>query len=256
MDPYEGNEIDLSTFNPVLASYGPKSIQATAALVTEDNIGQIALQFERDVLYWPEDIACINPYIRFLAVRNTEEPIELTVRPGFWIVLIWNEIHVFKDGLFQKTFEVSSMSDEKVQETPEGMDSTQIMPSVGQMVESLSDGTMLPPGKYEKFIEKSSGKQVQFREGVYDQLSEGAQKAFERVDEGLKIYDPVEGILKVRQLIYPISSYDKMIFEPTKEVVYVRKDAYEHFSENAKSMLKSYEERPEIPQGNLDMKHD
>lgn len=256
MDPYEAREIDLSTFNPVFASYGPKSIYAPAALVTEDNIGQIALQLERDVLYPFESMPGAGaPFIKFMAKRHIEEPIELTIYPGCWIVLIWNEIHVFKDGLFQKTFEISSTSGEKPQAWP-GPEPTQIMPSVGQMVESLSDGTMLPPGKYEKFIEKSSGKQVQFREGVYDQLSEGAQKAFERVDEGLKIYDPVEGILKVRQLLYPISSYDKMIFEPTKEVVYVRKDAYEHFSENAKSMLKSYEERPEIPQGNLDIEHD
>jgi hypothetical protein len=144
MDPYEASEIDLSTFNPLFASYGPKSIYAPAALVTEDNIGQIALQLERDVLYPFESMPGAGaPFIKFMALRHTEEPIELTIYPGCWIVLIWDEIHIFKDGLFQKTFHFD-VEDEKALEENElseqskqllHPDATQIMPSYGDVLE-------------------------------------------------------------------------------------------------------------------------
>jgi hypothetical protein len=104
MQSIEAKEIDLSNFNPVMAGYGPKNIHAVAALVTEDNIGQMALEFELDVQYLDETF--VRPYFKFLADRTADEPIELTVQPEFWIVLLWEEIHIFKDGLFQKTFEI------------------------------------------------------------------------------------------------------------------------------------------------------
>ena len=214
MEPYEANEIDLTTFSPVLASYGPKGIFAPAALVTEDNIGQIALQFERDVEY-PFPNGTGIPYIRILASRTTEQPIELNIAPGFWIVLVWGEIHLFKDGLFQKTFQIDISTDPEKGLTEEEYKerlakvSEQIgepaTPRVGpdyqpgilyksegqdpsvyeQATKDLNDTLERPPwipNSAIPMMDSSTGNQVWLRPEVYEDLSEDAKALFKPVE--------------------------------------------------------------------------
>jgi hypothetical protein len=146
MQPIKASDIDLSNFNPIMADYGPKNVHAPSVLVTEDNIGQIALEFELDVQYL--DVTFVRPYIKFYADRTADDPIELMLQPGSWIVLIWNEIHIFRDGLFQKTFDIESLAGSDNKEAP--ADATQIMPATGDV--SLSEQSkelLYPDGSWE-----------------------------------------------------------------------------------------------------------
>lgn len=94
--------VDFGNFYPVQASYGPRDIFAEAALVTNENVGQWALEFERDLAGQHSS----EPFFEIFATREGESPIKLTIKAGFWVVKVWNELHVFKDGLFQSTFDV------------------------------------------------------------------------------------------------------------------------------------------------------
>jgi hypothetical protein len=234
MQPIAANEIDLSHHDPIMAGYGPKNIYAQAVLVTLDNIGKLALDFELDLRYLGG-----KPCFRFLAKRELDDPIELMVFPGYWIIMLWDEIHIFRDDLFRKTFEIESKDPEMVTLNDElkktdwssgpvlksqlvekaraagdwsiidpetmaflakdapslfteeeqeelgkkgvvfgpqawpGPDATQIMPATGSV----------EPKKFERFVEKATGKPVQFREGVYEQLSDCAKTAFRPADK-------------------------------------------------------------------------
>lgn len=99
---FNAESVEFNNFNPVTANYGPRDIHAVAAMVTSDNIGQWALEFEKDL----DDVSGGKPRFYFVAEREGEEPIKLKMEAGVWIVKVWNELHVFKDGMFQKTFDV------------------------------------------------------------------------------------------------------------------------------------------------------
>lgn len=250
MDPYEANEIDLTTFSPVLANYGPKGIYAPAALVTEDNIGQIALQFERDVLY-PFPNGSGIPYIRIMASRTTDEPIELNIAPGFWIVLIWNEIHIFKDGLFQKTFQIDistepekGLTKEEFEDRLEAVSKHIAEPAIPRVGPDYHAGSLYKsegqdPSFYAGAIDQEqmevrtsnwSGKKILMRPGVYDQLSDEAKKMFGWVEElrkladagSLELYDastmPSSGEAEKTQFI-PIGPRSEMIHTGTADNV-------------------------------------
>lgn len=98
---YSADDINLDHFNPIPAEYGPRDLKAKAVLVTDDNIGKIAIEFFLDVQYSLDE-----PMVHFTAERTDDEPIKLMIKPGMWIVLLWGEIHVFRDELFRKTFEI------------------------------------------------------------------------------------------------------------------------------------------------------
>lgn len=99
---WTANDVDFGNFHPVNADYGPRDIKAVAAMVNRQNIGQWALEFESDLLH---DSAGM-PYFSILATRGEDEPIKLTIESGVWIIKIWGELHVFKEGMFQRTFDV------------------------------------------------------------------------------------------------------------------------------------------------------
>lgn len=150
MQPLEAADVDLSNFSPVLVEYGPKDIHAQAAKVTEDNIGQFALEFELDVNY-PFPNRTGLPYMTFLATRAHEEPIELTVSTNEWVVLIWGEIHIFRDDLFKKTFEIPNIENEVELERPEAKH------IIGDPVIPRGD---VPSAKFRTLTKEERGKMI------------------------------------------------------------------------------------------------
>jgi hypothetical protein len=102
MMAFNAESVDFGNFHPVQADYGPRDIHAVAAMVTSNNIGQWSLEFEQDL----EDATGGKPRFYFTADREGDDPIVLSVEAGVWIVKVWNELHIFKDGMFQKTFAV------------------------------------------------------------------------------------------------------------------------------------------------------
>lgn len=107
-------EIDLSSFNPVFATYQSAnvSIHTQAIQVTKDNVGRLCLEFEAE-LYYSEG----RPYFTFMAERGTdlhpENPRSLVVRVGDWILPLRGELHVFDDFTFNTTFRVDHHPSQK-----------------------------------------------------------------------------------------------------------------------------------------------
>ena len=99
---YTAESVDFDNFMPVDAGYGPREISAEAAYVSEHNIGQWSLEFEKDLGKDDNGKVCFY----FSAAREPEPPIHLKMESGVWIIKIWGELHIFEDGMFQKTFDV------------------------------------------------------------------------------------------------------------------------------------------------------
>lgn len=119
MQPIQASEIDLTHFSPVLADYGPKGILAKAVLVTKENIGKLALEFELDLQY-VGFASTGTPFFKFMADRTADDPIELTVFAGFWVIELWEEIHIFRADIFENTFKVVVSSEPEQAESSVG----------------------------------------------------------------------------------------------------------------------------------------
>lgn len=99
---FNAESVDFDNFNPVTADYGPRDLHAVAAMVTSHNIGQWALEFEKDLQQDEAGMPCFY----FKADREGEDEIFLKVEKDVWIVKVWGELHIFKERMFQKTFDV------------------------------------------------------------------------------------------------------------------------------------------------------
>lgn len=106
---FDAQTLNLSHLNPAKVSYDPQDIHTEAIQVTPENIGKLSLEFMEELFY--DDLNGGRPYFVFSAKRfDAEEPneqvmpTELTVRLTDWIVPLWDELHVFRDVIFQHTF--------------------------------------------------------------------------------------------------------------------------------------------------------
>jgi hypothetical protein len=111
MTAYYAASVDLSHLNPYQVSYDPKQIHAEAVLVTTENIGKLSLEFETELLRGGDGISHFYIKVaRKLEQDTTETGMTgntlLCVRQGDWIVPLRNEIHVYPDDIFRKTFDV------------------------------------------------------------------------------------------------------------------------------------------------------
>lgn len=104
---FDARSLDLSHLNPVSVSYDPKNIHTEAIQVTPENIGKLSLEFEEELFYDVQG----RPYFVFSAKRfdaskpdGQQDPGELYVRLTDWILPLWDELHVFRDGIFKNTF--------------------------------------------------------------------------------------------------------------------------------------------------------
>lgn len=108
MDPvFDARSINLLHLNPVRVSYHPKDIHTEAIQVSIENVGKLSLEFETELYYEAQG----RPYFVFMSKRfdagepdGQTSPHELYVRLSDWIVPLWDELHVFRDAVFQNTF--------------------------------------------------------------------------------------------------------------------------------------------------------
>jgi hypothetical protein len=98
---FNAETVDLSHFNLQKFTYEPKKIVTQAILVTPENVGQLALEFDAEI-FSPSGV---EPYFAILCERYDADSVTLHVQPGYWIVPLRNEIHLFRNDIFQNTFE-------------------------------------------------------------------------------------------------------------------------------------------------------
>lgn len=92
----------------VSVRYAPQDLVTEALQVTAENIGSLSVELQTDL--WYEDD---HPYIKIKAERvdDSSDPdhVTLRIRVNDWIVVLWDEIHVFKDFDFKTTFAFTSL---------------------------------------------------------------------------------------------------------------------------------------------------
>lgn len=100
---------DLYHLGSVAVTYTPRSINTEAIQVSSDNIGALSVELRQDLLYYDDG----KPYfICGMKRDNAEEPhkapVYLYVRLTDWIVVLWDQIHIFRDYEFKTTFSFPS----------------------------------------------------------------------------------------------------------------------------------------------------
>jgi len=103
-------EFSIYALGAEAVSYNLKDIHTLAMQVTREKIGGLALEFETELIYSGEG----EPYLNIYVARGTKEEPEndrnLIVRPGDWFVILWDEIHLFRDKEFRSTFSFDGLS--------------------------------------------------------------------------------------------------------------------------------------------------
>lgn len=88
-------------------SYPPKKINTVAVKVTPENIGILSIEFEAELCYFNNGL----PFFETEVSRGTEadpKPARhIQVRPGDWIVVLWDEYHLFRENEFLNTFRMN-----------------------------------------------------------------------------------------------------------------------------------------------------
>lgn len=106
---YRAEDADLSDFDIKRVSYKNNTMFTEAVQVTIENIGGLSIEFETGLSYGGG-----VPYFQFLAQRGTEdekmEPTKMHIVVGLWIIVLWNELHLFHDREFQNTFTIVESS--------------------------------------------------------------------------------------------------------------------------------------------------
>lgn len=102
---FNAENFDIFRLGAVAVSYAPKNINTGALLVTDENVGALSLELETELRYNTEG----EPFFNFQAARVREDNVGqrvLTVYTGDWLVILWNEIRIFRQEEFEKTFTV------------------------------------------------------------------------------------------------------------------------------------------------------
>lgn len=121
-------------------SYHLRAIHTMALQVTEENIGILALEFETELTYCPEGDVSLKVW-----VERTEAAVGariLEFYPTDWIVVLWDEFHLFRDKEFQHTFSFDSIETPLAAEPDAPRMTDEDIKKVGaQIEENFSQGT-------------------------------------------------------------------------------------------------------------------
>lgn len=113
-------EFNIFALGAEAVSYHLKNIHTVALQVTETNIGVLSLELEVELCYYNDG----TPFIEAYFARGTKDQPEVdryaNIKIGSWFVILWDEIHVFRDKEFRSTFSFDGpstprMTDEDVE---------------------------------------------------------------------------------------------------------------------------------------------
>lgn len=150
---FNAENFDIFRLGSVAVVYPPKNINTVALRVAAENIGALSLEFESELRYDADG----SPYFNILVERGASDEMaksfNLQVFEGDWIVILWNEIRIFREEEFKNTFEFdrgpdavsTDMVDVNTRRAQIGLkpypdltgdvEKTQIQPAVGELQE-------------------------------------------------------------------------------------------------------------------------
>lgn len=91
----------------VQVTYSPRNINTEAIQVTKENIGALSVELRQDLRYGDDG----QPFFSCDAARKDKKETGqapytvMNVRVGDWVVVLWDELHVFRDYEFKHTFD-------------------------------------------------------------------------------------------------------------------------------------------------------
>lgn len=110
-------DFNIYTLGAEAVSYHLKDIHTLALQATRENIGILALELAVELLYDGNDA-----YFRIRVERGTDENPEaarmLAVHPNDWLVILWDEIHLYRDYEFRNTFSFDGLSAPPIENVP------------------------------------------------------------------------------------------------------------------------------------------
>lgn len=118
---FNAESLNIYTLGGEAVSYSLKDIHTLALQVTPENVGLLSLEFEAGLRYERNG----SPFFTFKGQRDVErEGLEFlvsVVHVTDWIVVLWDELHVFRDKEFRHTFSFDNAADHLMgKETPGG----------------------------------------------------------------------------------------------------------------------------------------
>lgn len=103
-------DINLFHFDMQDVSYPPKDIHTMALEITPENIGALSLEFDSELMYHHDSGMPFFVVSLARAPKDKEEtkPRIRQIRLGDWLIVLWDEIHVFRDTEFKYTFRMNT----------------------------------------------------------------------------------------------------------------------------------------------------
>lgn len=156
---FNAENFHIFRLGAVPVSYPPKYINTVALLVTPENIGALSLELEGELRYNVEAEPYFNTWVSRKSAEVEGGSVCLTVYEGDWLVILWNEIRIFRQEEFEKTFQVdhgpdavNTLSPADLPEInkqrdvmglkpyPDLTDKTEIVPAVGELDTDEANG--------------------------------------------------------------------------------------------------------------------
>ena len=113
---FSAKDFNVYHLGSIPVSYPPKGINTHAILVTAENIGALSLEFRVGLIYDKDG----TPYFKIRAERGNDEepesPATLSIYADDWLIVLWDELHVFQDVEFRNTFRMDMKPPLDVQE--------------------------------------------------------------------------------------------------------------------------------------------
>lgn len=221
-------EFNIFALGGEAVSYHLKDIHTIALQVTPQNIGILSLELEVELRY--DEFA--NPYVTFAAARGSAENPErdrgLMFRPDDWIVILWDEIHKFRDPEFKATFSFD-------------------VPPASEV--GVEEGRLIAAGKHigDPVIPRTAGAPSMFKpiisKGEWVQIHEDEKKKLEElVIAGGELKDALERPPWIPNDAIP------MVETTSGNLAWLRPDAYRDLADNVKKLYRPYEKESEKTQ--------
>lgn len=182
-------EFNIFALGGEAVSYHLKDIHTIALQVTLQNIGILSLEFEVELNYTNEGAPFINVWVARGSAENPERDRSITFRPEDWIVILWDEIHKFRDPEFKATFSFDGLSAPAVEFVEKD--------AAKEIKDALERPEWIPNDAI-PMVDTTSGNLAWLKPDVYDDLS----------DDVKKLYRPYEKDSERTQIVASVGELD------------------------------------------------
>lgn len=198
-------EFNIFALGGQAVSYHLKNIHTVALQVTEGNIGGLSLELEVELCYYNNG----TPFMEAYFARGTNDKPETdryaNVKVGDWFVILWDEIHVFRDKEFRSTFSFDGLSGISMEEAREQHGLNEERPPY-------------VPTDAVPATDLETDKTVWFRPKAYNSLDNVAKERFRLFEPALRMNAERTQIVPASGNLYPEGEGPKVDAETEQKI--------------------------------------